>query len=76
MPKYNDSFNLNVEDIELIEQALRAEIGNILRPVDSDDIGFSSPCPEKVQKMNGLLGKIHNQKIFYSVANPGGVPLG
>ena len=76
MPKYNFNFNLNVEDINLIEQALRSEIKSALQPEKDQVLGFSEPAPDNVKKISNLLGRIHDQKIFYSVANPSGVPLG
>lgn len=50
MPKYNRSFTLTLEDIDLIEAALRAA----KREPDAD-----------VRKLSDLLGRLHNQKIFY-----------
>lgn len=51
MPKFNTTFELSVEDMELIEQAL-------LRAQSNDNV----PCPKEV---NNLLGRLHNQKVFY-----------
>lgn len=51
MAKYNTTFELNIEEIELIEAALRSlqREGNV---PDSSSI-------------NALLGRLHNQKIFF-----------
>lgn len=50
MPKYNRSFTLTLEDIDLIEAALRA----------------AKNAPEAdARKLADLLGRLHNQKIFY-----------
>ena len=51
MPKYNTKFELSLADMELIESAL------VQRTADNDDL-----CPKAV---NDLLGRLHNQKIFY-----------
>lgn len=50
MPKYNKSFDLTLEDIEMIEDALR----RTKRDADVD-----------ARKVSDLLGRLHNQKIFY-----------
>jgi len=76
VPKYNSHFNLNVEDIDLIEQALRREIKSRLQPDPVLEGNLGTSAPDSVKKISSLLGKIHDQKVFYSVANPSGVPLG
>ncbi len=50
MPKYNKSFDLTLDDIDLIETALRNTKGD----------GDVDP-----RKVADLLGRLHNQKIFY-----------
>lgn len=51
VPKYNTTFELSLKDMELIETAL------LHRKADNDDL-----CPKEV---NALLGRLHNQKVFY-----------
>lgn len=51
MPRYNTTFELSLKDMEMIESAL------LRRRADSDDL-----CPKEV---SDLLGRLHNQKIFY-----------
>jgi hypothetical protein len=51
VPKYNTTFELSLKDMELIETAL------LQRQADNDDL-----CPKEV---NALLGRLHNQKVFY-----------
>ena len=51
MAKPNENFKLSVQDVELIEQALRLRISI----VDMDE----------KHEINELLGKLHNQKQFY-----------
>jgi len=58
--KPNTNFELNVKDIEIIENALRCEMRNI--------------HIKKRKEINELLGKIHNQKRWYSP--PGFTPGG
>ncbi|MFY9210867.1 MAG: hypothetical protein WAO69_07045 [Aestuariivita sp.] len=73
MPGYNTSFDLNVEDLQLIEDALRArkkELSLERLAVLSDD----GKAPEQVDlaeidatlsATHVLLGRLHNQKVFY-----------
>ncbi len=66
MSKYNRNFELTLSDIDLIEAALNVvtrdlSLGRdgslaLLPKVDDDD---------HVTMINDLLGRLHNQKIFY-----------
>ncbi|MEQ8233047.1 MAG: hypothetical protein RLW61_20950 [Gammaproteobacteria bacterium] len=74
MPRYQQQFNLDVTDIDLIERALRGEIArhSVRGNADLAD-------PERRAQMraiNEVLGKIHNQKIFYAQVKVPGVPAG
>ncbi len=71
MPKYSSTFNLDPSDIDIIENALR----NLLN-LHAD---VNSTCPHQkqtVRSLNEVLGKLHNQKVFYSQVNRTGVPAG
>ncbi|MBT8413261.1 MAG: hypothetical protein KJO30_02935 [Boseongicola sp.] len=50
MPKPNTQFELDVEDLDLIETALR----KAKREADIDE-----------REVADLLGRLHNQKVFY-----------
>ncbi|MBT8458519.1 MAG: hypothetical protein HKP37_13215 [Boseongicola sp.] len=50
MPKPNTRFELDVEDLDLIETALR----KAKREADIDS-----------REVADLLGRLHNQKVFY-----------
>lgn len=50
MAKYNTKFDLSPEDMELIEAALQK--------TKAEDHSVS-------RKVHDLLGRLHNQKIFY-----------
>ena len=74
MPRYQKEFELGLEDIDLIERALRNEIAR-------HSVRGDSACPSADQRaqtraLNAVLGKIHNQKIFYAQVNLTGVPAG
>ncbi len=73
MANYQDKFTFNVKDIDLIEQALRSEIASELEKGKRTPQYASTP---KERQIGELLGKIHNQKIFYSSVAETNVPLG
>ncbi len=58
MPQYNDMFELSVEDMELIEQALRQAMASY--SIEADETN-----EDTIRRMHDLLGKLHDQKIFY-----------
>ncbi len=58
MPQYNDMFELSIEDMELIEQALRQAMA-------SYSIEANETTEDTIRRMHDLLGKLHDQKIFY-----------
>lgn len=81
MPSFKDTFQLSVQDIELIEKALRNEIGHLTvqvhlpdepAPVSSE---VSKEFNEHIRMIHQVLGKLHNQKIWYGQVNPTRVPI-
>lgn len=73
MSKYCNNFNLNPADVEIIETALRKVVKSYTTQ------GMSDRCKEKqsmIRSLNEVLGKLHNQKIFFSQVNNTGVPAG
>ncbi len=79
MAHYRENFDLDEADIELIENTIRNEISRLTgqklemadkESEDAQEIGAS------IHRLNTLLGKLHNQKIWYSQVNQTGVPLG
>lgn len=50
--KPNDKFELNISDIEIIENALIHKLKEL-----SDE--------NKIKKIHNLLGKLHQQKIWF-----------
>ncbi|MEM9715656.1 MAG: hypothetical protein AAF826_03980 [Pseudomonadota bacterium] len=71
MPRYNSTFELSIHDVDLIEEALRARG----RELSKMRLAFSDENPahlesirviEEDQRENeDLLGRLHDQKIFY-----------
>ena len=70
--KPNKNFSLEVRDIEIIEQALRAKAGRRGLAIAQ---GETSPqLKEEMHEIQELLGRIHNQKNWYTLKEfvPGG----
>ena len=73
MPRYNTQFILDIDDLELIEAALRSrktelslERLELLGDGQSvDDQGALDALDETLQATHELLGRLHNQKVFY-----------
>ncbi|WP_300038037.1 hypothetical protein [uncultured Roseobacter sp.] len=77
MPRYNKSFDLSIHDVDLIEEALRARGRELCRmrralseenPADLQSVGVIEADQRENEE---LLGRLHNQKIFY---RPGASP--
>jgi len=71
MPSYNRKFDLSIQDVELIEEALRArgrELSTMRLALKDDNPAHleSIRVVEQDQRHNEeLLGRLHDQKIFY-----------
>ena len=61
--KPNKMFELSIEDIEIIESALRAKAGRrgmrIMRGEDEEQLR------KEMKQLNDLLGRLHEQKNWY-----------
>jgi hypothetical protein len=74
MPSFNRTFDLTIQDIDLIEEALRArgrELSNMRLALKEDNPAHleSIRVIETDQHENeALLGRLHDQKIFYRPA--------
>lgn len=65
MPKYNSNFEIDIDELELIETALNFR---------KDDLAKASTEPDSDQSNEAraiyeLLGRLHNQKTFYRPKN-------
>jgi len=69
---WNTHFELDPQDIELIEAALRQKCASLAA---NDNCGDSHV---EAKALRELLGKIHNQKVWYNPNKGAGVavPLG
>jgi len=69
MAKPNTTFKLSIRDIEIIEIALRAKAGRRGLAIAQ---GETSPqLKEEMREIQELLGRIHEQKTFYSAFKDG-----
>ena len=77
MPKYRENFKLNTKDIDLIEEALRKQMSLKAKQLYSTD---QADCDAVngglIHEIQALLGKIHEQKIFYAQVNRTPHPVG
>ena len=77
MPRYNRSFELSIHDVDLIEESLRArgrELCKMRRALADDtpaDLESIKVIEADQRETEELLGRLHNQKIFY---RPGALP--
>jgi len=74
MPKANTNFDLDVRDVELIENAINSIITKksytiVNSASNSNTEPTSENCPVEINgqisELRDLLGKLHNQKIWY-----------
>ena len=71
MPSFNRRFDLSINDVELIEEALRArgrELCRMRRALSDDtpaDLESIRVVEQDQRTGEELLGRLHDQKIFY-----------
>ena len=70
--KPNNNFELTVRDIEVIESALRAKAGRRGLAIAQGEVSEQSRA--EMREIQELLGRIHNQKVWYTPKEfvPGG----
>ena len=77
MTKANTTFNLDIRDVELIENALNSIItkqsSTIINSADNRNVKPQENCPveakSQIAELRDLLGRLHNQKIWYRPRN-------
>ncbi len=62
MPAYNDTFAIDLEEMDLIEDALRNQVKS-LSQAQSETADLDQQ--RKLRAVKTLLGRLHNQKVFY-----------
>src|SRR6056297_2408613 len=79
MPAYNTHFELDVDDLELIETALQERKKGLslkrLEMVSGDSADEElRRIDETLSETHELLGRLHNQKVFYRPREIHGAP--
>ena len=64
MAKFRTHFELDIQDIDFIEVSLTRRVMNA-RQSDSEEGTSSADLMQEIQQIRGLLGKIHEQKIWF-----------
>ena len=72
MARYQQSFELDPVDIDLIESAIRRKIAD--HASTGLARGYEQSAQAEMDALNRVLGKIHNQKVFYAQVRAVGVP--
>ncbi len=65
MSAYNEMFELSVADMDLIETALRRTGDALSRELLEKSGGSKEDREKTLHGIQDLLGRLHNQKIFY-----------
>ncbi len=65
MPQYNDVFELSVEDMDLIELALRQASASFSQEQMGESDEANADRQDTIRRIHDLLGRLHDQKIFY-----------
>ncbi|SEK40429.1 hypothetical protein [Roseovarius nanhaiticus] len=63
MTGYNPNIEIGVEDMDLIEDALRHAKRRLTMPGGAD--ADAPIAGHTVREIDDLLGRLHNQKVFY-----------
>lgn len=75
MPTYNRNFQLTIGDVDMIEEALRARARELCRTRGAlaeqqpADLQSLQVIDADLKAGEELLGRLHNQKIFYRPPN-------
>ena len=65
MPQYNDMIELSVEDMDLIETALRGSVAALSQAALDEGEQSKIEREDSLRRIHDLLGKLHDQKVFY-----------
>ena len=71
MPRFNKTFELSIHDVDVIEEALRARSRELckMRRALSDqnpaELESIMVIESDLRENEELLGRLHNQKVFY-----------
>ena len=68
-------FTLNVRDVDLIEESVRAQIHTLSQENLSGSPEVARANKGRIMELEQLLGTLHNQKVWYGQVHHTGVPL-
>jgi len=74
MKSYRTNFDLELLDVDLIEQSLAARVAELSRAITEQGDADVTSHKAQLEEVRDLLGRIHNQKIWYRPADY--MPLG
>ena len=63
MPSFNRNFDLDTTDMELIETALHETVREL--SAEHLERDACEQTKERLRQTKDLLGRLHNQKVFY-----------
>ncbi|WP_120500291.1 hypothetical protein [Roseovarius sp. EL26] len=69
MPQHNDMFELTVSDMELIETGLRSTLAALSHAQLGETEDGRTDREDTVRRIQELLGRLHDQKVFYRPKN-------
>ena len=69
MPKYNKSFELSIEDLAQIEESIRLRQAQLCAERRQACDQTRNAIEADLRSGEDLLGRLHQQKIFYRPAN-------
>ena len=62
MTAFNDKFELDLDEMDVIEDALRQQVKTLSM---TREPAANLDQERKLRAMKTLLGRLHNQKVFY-----------
>ena len=65
MGAYNRNFDLDLVEMDLIEKVLRDRVRHLSEATLTEVNGAAASAQEELRAAKSLLGKLHNQKVFY-----------
>ena len=76
MTKFQKTFDLNIRDLDIIETALRTQAELESRLNGAGEAEFIRATAPKTKQIHDLLGKLHQQKLFYANVQENFCPAG
>jgi len=65
MARHNEMFELSVDDMDVIETAMRSSIASLSQEILDETAETQTDREDTVRRIQELLGRLHDQKVFY-----------